>query len=446
MEISKEKNTKKLYETENLEKVNVLLISAYSDTQSIDEVNRSLEELKQLVETSLGDCVDSDFYFITQNRPNPDIATYLGLGKAQEAGQLCVDNNISMVVADSEMSPSQIRNLENEINENNIKNEKIRVIDRTMLILDIFAKHAVTGEGKLQVEIAQLKYTSPRLAGRGIDMSRQAGTSGSIGTRGPGETKLETDKRHIQRRILALQEALVDMENDRATKRSRRIKNGIPLVAIAGYTNAGKSTLLNYLTDAGVLVQNKLFATLDPTVRNLKLPSGKEVLLSDTVGFISRLPHRLVEAFKSTLDEVRFADVILVVVDCSDGEAKLKRLVTEQTLSQIGASEKKIIYVYNKCDMFDLVPSCECNNDENVVCVSAKTGLGTSLLLETIDKVLAESKTKVKFSFPFDKQSAVANLYKNAIVISEEYTQNGVEIEALVDEKLFGMYKEYIME
>lgn len=442
-----ENNNEKLYITEDKEHVNVLLVSLYPDNDLLSWCEDSLSELQLLAETSIGDdAVNSKFFKMTQCREKPDVATYLGYGKALEAGKLCNDNNISLVVVDGEMSPSQIRNLEKEIVGcfDDKEKAKVKVIDRTMLILDIFAKHAVTGEGKLQVEIAQLKYTAPRLTGRGIDLSRQGGTSGSIGSRGPGETKLETDRRHIQRRILALKNALSEMEKDRSTKRSKRIKSNVPLAVISGYTNAGKSTLLNYLTDANILAEDKLFATLDPTVRKLTLPSGRNVLLSDTVGFISRLPHGLVEAFKSTLDEVRFADIVLIVIDASDENAQEKTKVTENILSQLDAGDKPTVYVFNKCDRLEVVPASDVLKNHDTVCISAKTGAGVDNLLEIIDEILAKSKKQVKFLFPFDKQNAVNKLYENATVVSTEYIDSGVLVEAIVDDKCYGMYENYI--
>ena len=444
-----ETNNEKMYDIEKKEHINVLLVSIYPDNDLLSWCEDSLAELKLLAETSIGeDAQFSKFYTMTQCREKPDVATYVGYGKAVEAGKLCSDNNISLVIVDGEMSPSQIRNLEKEIVAcfDDKTKANVRVIDRTMLILDIFAKHAVTGEGKLQVEIALLKYTAPRLTGRGIDLSRQGGTSGSVGSRGPGETKLETDKRHIQRRILALKNALSEMEKDRSTKRSKRIKSNVPLAVISGYTNAGKSTLLNYLTDANILAEDKLFATLDPTVRKLTLPSGRNILLSDTVGFISRLPHGLVEAFKSTLDEVRYADIVLVVIDASDENADEKTKVTEDILSQLGSADKPTIYVFNKCDRLEIVPSVDALKNHQSVCISAKSGDGIDNLLAMIDEVLAKSKRQVKFLFPFDKQSAVNNLYENATVVSTEYIESGVLVEAIVDEKCYGMYENYIFE
>jgi len=444
-----ENNSGKIYATEIKQQINVLLISLYRDNALASVCEESLDELRQLAETSIGDeAQNSKFFKMMQCRPSPDAATYVGYGKAVEAGKICADNDVSLVVVDSELSPSQIRNLEKEINNcfEESKRGNVKVIDRTMLILDIFAKHAVTGEGKLQVEIAQLKYTAPRLTGNGINMSRQGGTSGSIGARGPGETKLETDRRHIQRRILALKKSLEEMEKERSVKRSKRIKSNVPLAVISGYTNAGKSTLLNYLTDANILAEDKLFATLDPTVRKMTLPSGRTLLLSDTVGFISRLPHGLVEAFKSTLDEVRYADIVLIVVDASDENASEKTKVTEDILSQLNASDKPTIYVFNKCDKLDTIPSFEDLKSRGTVCISAKDGYGVDNLLSMLDEELAKSKRQVKFLFPFDKQSAVNALYTDATVLSVDYADNGVCVEAIVDGKSLGRYKDYLLD
>ncbi len=439
----------KLSDTSEGGEINVLLIGIYPDTSEEKQCDVSLAELKQLAETSIGEgSARSKFFSITQCRKAPDSATFIGQGKAEEAAKLCFDNDISLAVMDAEMSPSQIRNLEDILNKYyDASSEKhVRVIDRTMLILDIFAKHAVTGEGKLQVEIAQLRYTSPRLTGKGLQLSRQGGTSGSIGARGPGETKLETDKRHLQRRIQSLRSELEELEKERLVKRGKRQKSGIPTAAIAGYTNAGKSTLLNYLTNAGILAENKLFATLDPTVRSLTLPSGREILLSDTVGFINKLPHGLIEAFKSTLDEVRFADIILVIIDASDPEAERKTAVTEEILNDLSASGKPTVYVFNKSDMIDVIPPADVAEAKDAVYISAKTGEGVEKLLEKLDRILADSKIKAKFVFPFDNQSAVSYLYKNTSVESVEYTESGVEVVALVTAKETGMFSDYLAE
>jgi GTP-binding protein HflX len=291
---------------------------------------RSLDELARLLETAGG----SEAARVIQNRVSPDKATYIGSGKVREIAEFVRnDGDISLVIFDNELTPSQIANLEREI-------EGARVIDRTMLILDIFALHAVTGEGKLQVEIACLRYTAPRLTGRGKELSR---LGGGIGTRGPGESKLESDRRHIKRRIAALSEEIAEIERTRSVKRATRLRSGIKSAAIIGYTNAGKSTLLNTLTDAGILAEDKLFATLDPTTRRLTLPSGTEILLTDTVGFIDRLPTHLVKAFKSTLEELKYADYIILITDASEEltERERKRDVTKQLIAELGAATSR---------------------------------------------------------------------------------------------------------
>ena len=430
--------------------VGVLLLSLYPTAADEAASDKSLAELKQLAETSLGeDAETARFYCMSQCRKSPEAATYLGAGKAEEAASLCRENDISLAVFDAELSPSQIKNLEEILNRpfEGDPNKNVRLIDRTMLILDIFAGHAVTGEGKLQVEIAQLTYTSPRLTGKGTVLSRQGGTSGSIGARGPGETKLETDRRHISRRIQSLREELAVLEKERGVKRAKREKNGIPTVAVAGYTNAGKSTLLNYLTGAGILAENKLFATLDPTVRKLSLPSGREVLLADTVGFINKLPHGLVEAFKSTLDEIRYADALLIVTDVSDPEAEAKTRVTEETLAELNAAGKPTLYVLNKADIAACVPSEETLAAHGAVSISALDGTGVDRLLSMLDEMLARSKKRLTFVFPFDVQgAALADLYKNASVESVEYTNDGARVTVLCGEKEAGMYKKYLSE
>lgn len=431
---------------ETKERFGVLLVSLYFSSRDAEKVNTSLEELKALAETSLSEEKEyCDFYFLTQLRPSPEAATYIGEGKVEEARELCKNHNVKLVIFDCELSPSQIRNLEKGISE---KDSDLRVIDRTMLILDIFAHHAVTGEGKLQVEIAQLKYTAPRLTGKGTEMSRQGGASasGSVGARGPGETKLETDRRHIKRRIASLEEQLETLEHTRDTMRKQRRKSNIPVIAIVGYTNAGKSTLLNQLTGAGILAEDKLFATLDPTVRKFSLPSGLEVLFTDTVGFINDLPHGLVKAFKSTLDEASFADILLILVDASDENAQMKLEVTENTLSELGAGGKPTIYVFNKCDRLEEIPDKNSYEDKKAVFISAKSGFGTDELLKAIEDELSSSLKKVKFLFPFNDQGQVNTVYAKATVISVEYTEEGTEVIAMADSKICGMLQKYIIE
>ena len=323
--------------------------------------------------------------------------------------------------------------------------DNISVIDRSMLILDIFALHATTGEGKLQVELAQLRYTAPRLIGKGTELSR---LGGGIGTRGPGESKLESDRRHMKRRIVALESELDELEKNRMTMRASRDKSQIPQIAIVGYTNAGKSTLLNTLTDAGILAENKLFATLDPTTRKLKLPCGETVLLTDTVGFIRKLPHHLVKAFKSTLDEAVYADILMIVIDAHDDEARAQLEVTETLLAELGAAGKPTIYVYNKCDLgvSAELPSYIANNEDpnRVVCaISAKSGQGIDTLLEKVEEIIHQGKSKVTFVIPNSEQGALNILYKNATVESVEYGYEGVTVVATVDAKVRGMLKKY---
>lgn len=351
----------------------------------------SLGELELLCQTAGGE-VGARF---TQAKDRPDPATYIGSGKAAEIADFCRRSDITLVIFDCELSPSQIKNLED------VMGGDIRVIDRSMLILDIFALHATTGEGKLQVELAQLKYTAPRLVGHGTELSRQGG-SGSIAARGPGESKLETDRRYIKRRITSLESQLAVMEKNRDTQRSQRTRSGIPNVAIAGYTNAGKSTLLNYLTGAGILAENKLFATLDPTTRRLRLPSGEQILLTDTVGFIRNLPHQFIKAFRSTLDEVKYSDAIIVLMDASDRECSAQAKVTTDLLTELSATNKPILYAFNKCDRpatdkfgQPYLPQAPSGvPSENVLYISAKTGEGIDKLLKRLSEVLPHPRQK----------------------------------------------------
>lgn len=399
------------------------------------EVEKELDELARLLDTAGGE----EFARLVQNKDTPDPRTLIGKGKVEELSDLCKNNGIKLVIFDAELSPSQIRNLEDDIGDG------VSVIDRSMLILDIFALHATTGEGKLQVELAQLKYTAPRLIGKGTELSR---LGGGIGTRGPGESKLESDRRHMKRRIDALEEEIEALEKTRMTMRASRDRSQIPQIAIVGYTNAGKSTLLNTLTDAGILAENKLFATLDPTTRKLKLPCGETVLLTDTVGFIRKLPHHLVKAFKSTLDEAVYADILMIVIDAHDDEAKAQLDVTESLLAELGAAGKPTIYVYNKCDLgiSAELPSYIANNEDpnRVVCaISAKSGEGIDTLLEKIEQLIHAGKSKVTFVIPNSEQAALNILYKNATVESVDYGYEGVTVVATVDAKVRGMLKKY---
>ena len=412
-----------------------ILVGIVTRENSADEVEKELDELARLLDTAGGE----EFARLVQNKETPDPRTVIGSGKIAELSELCKNNGIKLVIFDAELSPSQIRNIEDDIGDG------VRCIDRSMLILDIFALHATTGEGKLQVELAQLKYTAPRLIGKGTELSR---LGGGIGTRGPGESKLESDRRHMKRRITALEEELHELEKNRMTMRASRDRSQIPQIAIVGYTNAGKSTLLNTLTDAGILAENKLFATLDPTTRKLKLPCGETVLLTDTVGFIRKLPHHLVKAFKSTLDEAVYADILMIVIDAHDDEARAQLDVTESLLAELGAAGKPTIYVYNKCDLgisADL-PSYIANNEDpnRVVCaISAKSGEGIDTLLEKIEAIIHQGKSRVTFVIPNSEQFALNILYKNATVESVDYGYEGVTVVATVDAKVRGMLKKY---
>ncbi len=351
--------------------------------------------------------------------------TYIGTGKLEEAKEICESCEIDVVICDGELTPTQGRVLEKIL--------KTRVIDRTVLILDIFAKNARSGEGKLQVELAQLKYSLPRLQGQGTALSR---LGGGIGTRGPGETKLESDKRHIRRRIHTLEENLKELSKRRKLYRERRKKDGIVTAAIVGYTNAGKSTLLNTLADADVLAENKLFATLDPTARAIKLPDGNEIMLIDTVGFISRLPHFLVEAFKSTLEEATNADILIILADASDSECENQLEVTKEILKELSKEEKPVITVYNKCDIAEsyLLPVTR-----NTVKISALTGVGIDALLECIAENMPSTKKRILLLIPFTEGRLTNEIRNSSRILKEEYRENGVFLDAIVDVDI--MYK-----
>lgn len=408
----------------NEEKITrAMLISV--DTGDFD-AEASLEELFELVKSAGAEPVIS----VCQKLAKPESATFVGSGKLLEIKEASKANEIDLLVFDSELTPSQIKNIEAET--------EIRVIDRTMLILDIFALRAKSKEGKLQVELAQLKYLLPRLTGKGIEMSR---LGGGIGTRGPGETKLETDRRHIRKRMESLKEQLNDVEKHRNRLRTRREKEGVVTVAIVGYTNAGKSTLMNLLTDAGVLAQDKLFATLDPTSRALKLPQGNTVMLIDTVGLIRRLPHHLVEAFKSTLEEAANSDIILNVCDASSEEARVHMQVTKDLLYELGCGDTPIITVFNKCDLLQedmLLPL-----GENCVRISAKYNKGIPELLNAIESNLPVKKIRAVFLIPFSKGGLSAEIRKNGTVFSEEYLSDGIRTDALVDKKTYALLEQY---
>lgn len=399
------------------------------DTGDYD-AQSSLDELWELAESAGAVPVAT----LTQKKEKPDTATYVGSGRFEEITSFCENQDIDLLIFDCELTPTQIRNIEEAAN--------VRTIDRTMLILDIFALRARSKEGKLQVELAQLKYMLPRLTGKGAAMSR---LGGGIGTRGPGESKLETDRRHIRKRMETLKEQLADVELHRNMLKSRRKKDGIITVAIVGYTNAGKSTLMNCLTDAGVLAEDKLFATLDPTSRALKLPNGVTVMLIDTVGLVRRLPHHLVEAFKSTLEEAAEADIILNVCDASSPEAYLHLQVTRELLQSLGCGDTPVIPVLNKWDKVDaqlgVLPSVS-----KSVRISAKNAVGIDKLLAAVEENLPVQIKRVKLLIPFEKAGAVADIRKRATLISEEYTAQGIMAEALLEPELYGRLKQYICE
>ncbi len=384
----------------------------------------SMDELSELARTAGAEEVAR----VIQKRDAYESATVIGEGKLEEVKELCANLGAKLLIFDCELTASQIRNIEEETD--------VRVIDRTMLILDIFAGRAVSREGKLQVELAQLKYRLPRLMGIGASLSR---LGGGIGTRGPGETQLETDRRHIRRRIDKLSQELKELEERRGYSRSRRRKDNVQVGAIVGYTNAGKSTLLNLLTNAGVLAENKLFATLDPTSRAIELPDGRSLLLVDTVGLIRRLPHNLVEAFKSTLEEAACADIILHVCDVSDPEAAEKADVTLKTLAELGAGEIPVVTVLNKCDkLTENIPV-----DDKTVKISALKGEGTERLLETVARNLPETARRMKLLVPYDKAGFTAKIREKGKVFCEEYLENGVLVDALVDRTLTAQATEY---
>ncbi len=386
----------------------------------------SIDELRLLADTAGAETLLTAI----QQRPAPDAATFIGVGKLFEIREIAEANEADLLIFDGELTPTQQRNIE--------KLTDIRTIDRTTLILDIFALNAKSGAGKLQVELAQLNYMLPRLGGKGTELSR---LGGGIGTRGPGESKLESDRRHIRRRIKYIEEELKRTEKNRALIRGARKKRGVVTVAVVGYTNAGKSTLLNALTDAGVLAQDKLFATLDPTSRALKLPDGRSVMLIDTVGFISRLPHTLVEAFKSTLEEAAGADLILNVCDASDEHFDEHLRITRDILTELGAGATPEVTVLNKCDACADVFMLPFGR--HVVRISALQKKGLDELLDEISKALPDTVRRVELLIPYTDGGAVASLRELGRVENEEYTENGVRVTALIDKRYLSRFEKY---
>ena len=395
------------------------------DTGEYD-AERSLDELEELADTAGAETVVR----IIQRRPAYEPATCIGSGRLEEMAEICQRENIDQIIFDCELTATQIRNIEDVCD--------VHTVDRTMLILDIFAQRATTHEGRLQVEIAQHKYRLPRLAGMGVKLSR---LGGGIGTRGPGETKLETDKRHIRARIASLSAELKEIEKRRGLHRERRRKDGVLVCAIVGYTNVGKSTLLNTLTDAGILAENKLFATLETTSRAIELPDGRSVMLVDTVGLISRLPHHLVEAFKSTLEEAANADVILHIVDASAENCGDQAKVTLELLKELGCEGIPVVTVLNKCDLVPYID--ELTAGENAVKISAKRGEGIPALLDAIAAALPQNARKMKLLIPYYEGSLLSEIRREGKVFSEEYTHEGTLVDALVDVKIYGKAEKY---
>lgn len=386
----------------------------------------TLAELEALVETAGGESVAT----VLQNRPAPDARTLIGEGKCEEIRALADAYGADLIIFDNELSPSQMNNLERLTGHT--------VLDRSALILDIFAQRAHTGEGKLQVELAQYQYILPRLSGLGKAMSR---LGGGIGTRGPGESKLESDRRHIRRRIDKLREDLAQVRQVRAVQRRQRKKTELPLVAIVGYTNAGKSTLLNQLTGAGIQANDRLFDTLDPTTRKKRISDTQEILLSDTVGFIRKLPHHLVSAFRATLEELQYADILLHVIDISDPEWEVQAETVDSVIRQLGAGEIPRVIVYNKADKCGVLP-----NLNDGVFFSARTGEGVEALLKAIEDALGRGKHEVTLLIPYSEGGVLDTLHREAEVKSVEYAADGTRVAAVVDEKTFGRLRGYLVE
>ena len=403
-------------------------LNAACFTSAQTATDETLEELEALLETAGGFCTGK----VLQNRATPDPHSFIGEGKAQEVKMLVEFTGSTMVVFDNELSPGNIRALEEIIG--------VTVLDRSALILDIFAQRAKTKEGRLQVELAQYQYLLPRLSGMGKSLSRQGG---GIGTRGPGETKLESDRRHIRERIDRLRGELEQVRQVRAVQRERRIKNSMPVVAIVGYTNAGKSTLLNRLTGAGIPANNRLFDTLDTTSRMLTVSDTLDVILSDTVGFIAKLPHHLVDAFRATLEELEYADLLLHVIDAADPNREEHIAVVDRLIAKLAKPGTKVLRCYNKAD---LVAAEDIPVGEDVVKMSAKSGMGMEDLLRAIEAAIGKTHHRITVTLPYSMGGMVETLHNNAQVIATDYTADGIMVETIVDDILYGRLKQYITE
>lgn len=401
----------------------VLIAIAPQNMES--EVENSVDELEELAKTAGADTLVK----IIQNRDKPHPGTYFGKGKVEELLETVMQYNVDLVICDDELSPAQLKNLTDALN--------VKVIDRPILIMDIFARHAHTREGKLQVEMAQMRYRLSRLTGMGKSMSR---LGAGIGTRGPGETKLETDRRHVRRRIGILKEELEKVHNNRDLLRAGRAKQGKPIIAIVGYTNAGKSTLLNYLTDAGVLQEDMLFATLDPTTRNMILPEGKEVLMVDTVGFIRKLPHQIVEAFKSTLEEVVYADMLVHVVDAASPDASAHIDVVHSTLKELGAEDKPMLTLLNKFDREGADDMLRDTKAFKNLQVSALTGQGIDAMLGTIERKLLEGQQHLKIVIPYAQGQILQKLRTYGHIVEESYVNEGTYVELYIENAYVNKY------
>lgn len=397
----------------------VILFAA--DTENGDNINDNLDELEELVKTAGAVVVGR----MIQKKEHIDNATYLGSGKVLELADMVVLLGATGVICDDELSPMQLTNLERSLD--------TKIMDRTMVILDIFASRANTREGKIQVELAQLKYRSSRLIGMRSSLSR---LGGGIGTRGPGEKKLEIDRRVIRDRISQLSKELSDVKQHREVMRKQRMEGNLPIVSIVGYTNAGKSTLLNHLTHAGVLEEDKLFATLDPTSRNYKLSNGQEIIITDTVGFIKKLPHHLINAFRSTLEEAKYADIILHVVDASNIHADTQILTVYETLKGLGVTDKPVITAFNKIDKLDEMPILKDLSADYTVNISAKKEIGFDNLSDILGEVINKSRSYIEKVIPYTDAGLLNRIHKSGTIIEEEYREDGIYIKAYIDKSL----------
>ena len=414
----------KLYDTsEQKERIIVVGVA----TSENDDTDKSLDELIELGQTAGVETVAK----VIQNREKVHPGTYIGKGKIEEVRELVIKHKADTVVCDDELTPAQFNNLSQMLD--------VKVVDRTVMILDIFAKRASTSEGKLQVELAQLRYRASHLIGGRSELSR---LGGGIGTRGPGEQKLEMDRRLIKERITQVRKELEQVKRTRELTRKKRQENPIPVVAIVGYTNAGKSTLLNHLTGAGVLSEDKLFATLDPTTRKLVRENGEEILFTDTVGFIRKLPHHLIQAFRSTLEEAKYADLILHVVDCSNEDMDSQMYTVYETLKKLEVGDKKIITAFNKIDVCDREETLKDLAADRTVRISAKTGQGIEQMLSAISEVIAEGKQLLDKVFGYDEAGAVSNVRKYGQVMEEEYRNEGIYIKALIPREYMYLFVE----